>query len=393
MDDLWGAAAAAAGDGSASAAAATPKCTAWCWIGLGAAGLLLFAPFGLAARRYLPPKVSAHAAMVLAQIVFGAGTVLVGGDMKAHPIDPVVFALVREAMAGGCLGILAALLERTLPRAQELPRIFAIGLGVWGTNLLFIFGVQWVSDANAASVGTLMQPCLPVVTTLMAIVLGFENSTRHKIGGISLAIAGSVLVVVLGQLAGTTTDDASGSRAATLIIGGGDKALLLKGTLTLLCQAFCNAAYILLQRKLLQPPRSFPVLTLTAMGFMVAAFCMSLFSYITPGWHAPKSTGAGGWDLPNEAWLPIVYWVFAGSCIGYSCCSRANFCRCHCFTTVLRLFCDRFVTDWVYFDAQSPTPFSRRRSLQRTHACSLLWAWSSHGSLTVTKSSLKTGPK
>ena len=89
-----------------------------------------------------------------------------------------------------------------------------------------------------------MQPCLPVVTTLMAILLGFESSTRHKIGGISVAIAGSVLVVVLGQLAdssGGGGGDSSGSGGATSIIGGsGDKKLLLKGTLTLLCQAFCE---------------------------------------------------------------------------------------------------------------------------------------------------------
>ena len=59
-----------------------------------------------------------------------------------------------------------------------------------------------------------------------------------------------------------------------------------------------------------QPPRCFPVLTLTALGFVVAAFCMSLFSAITPGWHADGSTNTGqhsqqpgGWDLPQEAWL------------------------------------------------------------------------------------------
>lgn len=41
--------------------------------------------------------------------------------------------------------------------------------------------------------------------------------------------------------------------------------------MALLAQAFANASYILLQRKLLQPPHSFPVLTLTACGFVVAA--------------------------------------------------------------------------------------------------------------------------
>ncbi len=60
----------------------------------------------------------------------------------------------------------------------------------------------------------------------------------------------------------------------------------------------------------MQPPRCFPVLTLTALGFVVAAFCMSLFSAITPGWQASgnSTTGGheqqpGGWDLPQEAWL------------------------------------------------------------------------------------------
>ena len=51
---------------------------------------------------------------------------------------------------------------------------------------------------------------------------------------------------------------------------------------------------------------------------------MSLFSIITPGWHSSGEESSGGWDLPQEAWLPIVYWVFAGSCVGYSCCSMAN---------------------------------------------------------------------
>jgi len=53
--------------------------------------------------------------------------------------------------------------------------------------------------------------------------------------------------------------------------------------------------------------------------------CMTVFSAITPGWKRSSEPGAvGGWNLPDEAWLPIVYWVFAGSCVAYSCCSFAN---------------------------------------------------------------------
>ena len=72
------------------------------------------------------------------------------------------------------------MIDRRLPKCRELPRIFAIGIGVWLTNLLFIFGVKWVSDADAAEVGTLMQPCLPVVTTLLAILLRFERSSTYE---------------------------------------------------------------------------------------------------------------------------------------------------------------------------------------------------------------------
>lgn len=223
----------------------------WGWVLVGVGGLLAFVPIAIGARRWLPPVVCAHAAMLLAQIIFGAGTVLVGGDMSAHPINPVVFALIREAMAAVALGTAAAVFERTLPRAADLPRIFCIGLGVWGTNLLFIFGVKWVSQAGAAAVGTLMQPCLPVVTTMLAIILGFERATSGKLGGIAVAIAGSLVVVALGQL--SFHGDAGGSAsAADDAAEGNEKQLLLQGSLTLLCQAFCNACYILLQRKLLQ---------------------------------------------------------------------------------------------------------------------------------------------
>ena len=72
--------------------------------------------------RALLPRTAAETAgswQVLAQIIFGAGTVLVGGDMQRHPIDPVIFALVREAMAGLALGSAAAV---TPPPRPSSPR-------------------------------------------------------------------------------------------------------------------------------------------------------------------------------------------------------------------------------------------------------------------------------
>ena len=327
------------GTGSSSA----HLCEAWCWVLRGLGALVCFAPFAWVALRVLPRPAAAHCAMVLAQVIFGAGTVLVGGDMKQAPIDPVVFALVREALAGLVLGAAAAATDRRVPWLRDLPRIWATGMAVWATNLLFAFGVQWVSKANEASVATLMQPCLPVVTTLMAILLRFERAGAAKIGGIALAIGGSSLVVALGEREEQRAHAHASSGGASSSGGGsGDdgSSLLMMGILALLAQAFANASYILLQRKLLQPAEhrpAYPVLSLTAWGFLVAAVCMAAFSAITPGWDRRHDapTGATGsasgeaqataaWDVPNAIWLPVVYWVFGGSCVGYSCCSLAN---------------------------------------------------------------------
>lgn len=108
-----------------------------------------------------------------------------------------------------------------------------------------------------------------------------------------MAILGSTIIVALGEM------DKSGGGGAT------NKALLTQGTLTLLAQAFTNASYILLQRQLLQPPRNFPVLTLTACGFVVAACCMLVFSAIPGVVSIPEDIGGGvmkgGWNLPDEA--------------------------------------------------------------------------------------------
>lgn len=163
-------------------------CAATCRILQGLGGVILFAPVALTARKYLEPSTVAHGSMVFAQCIFGAGTILIGGDMAAHPIDPVVFALVREAMAGLVLGIAAWGLERTVPGKDDLRRILQCGVAVWGTNLLFIFGARWVSMAGAAAVGTLMQPCLPIVATLLSILLGYEKSTLEKLGGSAISL-------------------------------------------------------------------------------------------------------------------------------------------------------------------------------------------------------------
>ena len=142
--------------------------------------------------------------------------------------------------------------------------------------------MKWVSQAGAAAVGTLMQPCLPVVTTLMAITLGFERSSTYKFCGIGVAIIGSILVVALGEMKASDARDSSESggsqhKAADGFSAAETNRLLLQGTLTLLAQSFANASYILLQRSLLQPNADRPGRSPRALGSLqMSAFPLSL---------------------------------------------------------------------------------------------------------------------
>jgi drug/metabolite transporter (DMT)-like permease len=207
-------------------------------------------------------RMKPHFAATCSQVIFGTGTVLVGSTLIQHPMNPVIFAFIRErclipscclvvhiysSLAALVLGTVAAFIDRRAPALNDLPRIFAVGVSVWVTNLTFVFGVQWVSEvlpvqyvrvsdnlqAGSAAVATLMQPLIPVVTTLMAVAFRYEGASIFKFIGVFLASLGAALIVALGDLSLGT---------------GGDQTLLLWGVLAFVAEACSNAATILLQK-------------------------------------------------------------------------------------------------------------------------------------------------
>jgi len=153
--------------------------------------------------------------LVFTQLSFG-GYSVVSKVALTDGVDPVVFSFLRDAMATPILLVAAWYLEG-LPRPSQsdLHLFILLGLtGIYGNQLFFILGVNYTTSVNAS----LMQPSIPVFTTLLAAVFKVEildPRALHgllKILGIVLSVLGAILVIVLGG-------DNDGHEAPNVILG------------------------------------------------------------------------------------------------------------------------------------------------------------------------------
>ena len=170
------------------------------------------------------------------------------------------------------------------------------GVCLWGNNLSYIVGVK-LAGATAAGV---WQPATPVFITLMAIFFKYEKATFLKFFGIFVAGAGCVVVVLLGAQS---------------------KSVLINpawGNVVLLTQAVVNSAFYVSEKPLLE--RYSPIMVV-GYSYLVATVLMILTALLfnsTPTLlHTVCPNCDGGWSLPGDAWVGILYWIFAGSIAGY----------------------------------------------------------------------------
>lgn len=150
----------------------------------------------------------ANASMLASNVLFGLGNVV--GKIGLDETNPIVFALLRELMAGPLLLFAAFLLERHTMYAKwrrKDGRLFvASGCCVFGSNFCYILGLKFAGSTSAG----IWQPSQPLFITLLAIYVGFERATFLKFGGIAIA-AGGCLYVSLA--------DAKGDEGHHLLVG------------------------------------------------------------------------------------------------------------------------------------------------------------------------------
>eukprot|EP00756_Hemistasia_phaeocysticola_P052131 Hpha_TRINITY_DN27333_c0_g1::TRINITY_DN27333_c0_g1_i1::g.535::m.535 len=147
---------------------------------------------GRAKDEWVPSVLLVHAALIITQLSFGGGSVV--GKFGVHGTNPIVFALIREGIAGPLLCIAATALHAERPALCDIPRLLACGVCVFGNQLCFIVGVKLADSIT----GSVWQPSQPIFTCALAVLLGYEHAQWRTLLGLLFAISGAVFMVLYG---------------------------------------------------------------------------------------------------------------------------------------------------------------------------------------------------
>lgn len=211
-----------------------------------------------------------HAALFAAAVFFSLNYIVSKRTMGL--ITPITFAYLRVAGAAIVLNLLPH--ERMpLARADERRLVLYAVLAVAINQTLFLGGLSLTSAHIAAIIiGT-----IPVFTLAAAIVVGREQATTAKVGGIALAAAGALLVVGVEGFEGSLRT--------------------LAGALMLLGNSFSYALYLVLSK-----PMMARVSARRALARMFAWATLLLVPVaIVPLLREPWAT------IPMRAWLGLAF--------------------------------------------------------------------------------------
>lgn len=174
------------------------------------------------------PPVAVHVALLAVQLMFSGLHVV--GKVVLVEIHPLALACLRVGVATPVLLALAWRRDRALPARGDLPLLALLGaLGVFGNQVLFIFGLSFTTATDAA----ILMPSIPVFAAGLAVALGIERVGPRRLGGIALAVAGALVVLLHpGHLP------------------FGDRGTL--GNFLILSNCLCYAGFLVLQRPLLE---------------------------------------------------------------------------------------------------------------------------------------------
>lgn len=267
-------------------------------------------------------EILAHSALFASNFLLGVGAVV--SKLGLAGCNPVLFALLREAVAAPCLFALSVATEgaqsslacgimsstRRGMSTDDRRQFFTAGILLFGTNLLYIIGVKFLGATAAA----IWQSSLPIFTMLISVAVGYELLTILKVIGVLVAFAGCAFVTLYEPSA--AAEDSGG---ADLMVALERRAVQVRGHLVFLVQVVCCAGFFVAEKPLLQ--RWSPLATLAYSYAIASSFMLCAGILINANPEAldvvcPDCEGFG-WRVPAGSLLAIGYWIIFGSVSAY----------------------------------------------------------------------------
>lgn len=195
------------------------------------------------------------------------GAAITATRYVAADISPASLAFLRYAIGVACLVPAVAMAPRTrFARADILP-IAALGIGQFGILIALLnYGLKTVPAGR----GALIFASFPLLTLIVAALLGQERVTTRKLAGILATICGVALAL------GDT------------VFGAGS----LFGELTILASAATGALCSVLYRPYL---RRYPTLPVSAFAMAAAAVALFVPAVLGDLFIAPPRLSFGAW--------------------------------------------------------------------------------------------------
>uniref|UniRef100_A0A7S2XFP5 EamA domain-containing protein n=1 Tax=Lotharella oceanica TaxID=641309 RepID=A0A7S2XFP5_9EUKA len=249
-----------------------------------------------------PAMWKVHLALLSAQIMFGAGSVV--GKLGTHRANPVLFALVRDGMAGPILCLLAYAKDRALPQMKHLWWFTVTGAFIFLSQVCFIVGLK----LSNAVIGSAWQPSQSIMVTAIAIAIGRERATFFKISGILLAFGGALFIVLYGA------DFEAGSSE-------------LSGNILYFINCLGTALYIICSKPMFSV---YPSMSITAWSYISAAIMIVITALVVNtvpemyNFLCDDCPAGSQWHVPPNAWYALIYWILFTSVACYILLTWAN---------------------------------------------------------------------
>lgn len=224
--------------------------------------------------------------MVLNTLVWG-GTFIAGRIMEPGS-NPIVTAFIRFLVATILLVLLCVITKQPLrlpSRKMLLLQILLGFIGIFLYTIIFHLGMQMVPAGKASVIVTTS----PIFITIMAAIFYKEHMTAIKAVGVCMAVAGTIIVVSRGDIAG-------------LLAGGFNK-----GEAILLLCALCWATFVIVGKLSLKQLTSMMSITWSAIFGTLMLFPAALL------------TGDIGQCLhySAETWVGVLYLAIFSTFLGY----------------------------------------------------------------------------